>query len=292
MSSRFASCDGSRISARVHLFFGALFCPFFSLRRRSSMNRLACISMVVALVLCEEVRAACAGSAQASPLYRLYSAGGTDHFYTPSKAEADGALAQQYKFEGVRTRVFTTQVPDSVRLWRAWSSIGSDHFYTTNEATARSTANYVVEDENPIYVYPTQLCGSIPFYRMYSSTDHFYTADPAERASLAGIGYTDEGIEGYVFAADVASDPGPDSDSASKSDPASKSTSASSGTSTSAKSDDAAGTTLFFAGPARTSKLDTLPTTSTTGGAFSRLHHLSTCAVPLVILVVLYAAVA
>jgi hypothetical protein len=144
--------------------------------------------------------------------------------------------------------------------------MGSDHFYTTDEANARSAANYVLEDQNPIYVYPTQLCGSVPFYRMYSSTDHFYTADPAERASAAGIGYTDEGIEGYVFAADVASDPGPDSDSASKSDPASKSTSAtsaSSGTSTSAKSDGAAGTTLFFGGPARTSRLDdTLPTTS------------------------------
>lgn len=42
-----------------------------------------------------------------APLYRLYSSGGTDHFYTMSPAERDNAVAHDgYTYEGIAAYVF------------------------------------------------------------------------------------------------------------------------------------------------------------------------------------------
>ena len=54
-----------------------------------------------------------------------------------------------------------------------------------------------------MFIYPTQQCGTVPFYRLFSQglSDHFYTTNETERNSALGAGYQDEGVEGYVFAA-------------------------------------------------------------------------------------------
>lgn len=69
---------------------------------------------------------------------------------------------------------------------------------------------YINESEDfadPIYMYSSQICGSIPLFRMYSNDmkDHFYTADAGERdRTIADGGYADEGILGYVLPANAA----------------------------------------------------------------------------------------
>ncbi|KAJ7486917.1 hypothetical protein FB451DRAFT_1026358, partial [Mycena latifolia] len=138
------------------------------------------------------------------PLYRAYSDGASDHFYTTDLAEYNSAVAGGgYTAEGVRLLVFTTQVAGSVQFIRLWNGDKSDHFYTTNATEAKSavTGGYVIEDKTPMYIYPTQICGSVPLYRSYSQTgtDHFYTIDAAERDGAVGSGWAYEWIAGYVF---------------------------------------------------------------------------------------------
>ncbi|KAF8187917.1 hypothetical protein K438DRAFT_1457153, partial [Mycena galopus ATCC 62051] len=61
---------------------------------------------------------------------------------------------------------------------RLYSGVGSDHFYTTNEteaALAVSGVGYTIENLTAMYIYTTQLWGSVPLYRSFNPTvaDHF-----------------------------------------------------------------------------------------------------------------------
>ncbi|KAJ6616785.1 hypothetical protein B0H10DRAFT_2035750 [Mycena sp. CBHHK59/15] len=170
------------------------------------MNTFACFFVALITVLVAEVRADCAGASQAVPLYRDWNSAISDHFYTTDLAEYNSANAGGYTPEGIRSLVFSTQVAGSVqfiRLWNGNTGVG-DHFYTTNatEAQAATGGGYVIENKATMYIYPTQLCGSVPLYRLYSQggTDHFYTISATERDGAAAGEWTYEWIAGYVFA--------------------------------------------------------------------------------------------
>ncbi|KAJ7097390.1 hypothetical protein C8R44DRAFT_683573 [Mycena epipterygia] len=217
--------------------------------------RMSFASFFVAfIVFAAQVRADCAGASQAQPLYRDYSSGGGDHFYTTDLAEYNSANANNgYSPDGIRALVFTTQVAGSVKFIRLYNADVTDHFYTTNatEATDAAAAGYAIEDKATMYIYPTQLCGSVPFYRSYSAggTDHFYTIDAAERDGAVSSGWAYEFIAGYVFdPAGLASSAGAASQPASKPAPSSSAAVAKSSatTPTSASSAPPSGPTVTF----------------------------------------------
>ncbi|KAJ7486928.1 hypothetical protein FB451DRAFT_1554084 [Mycena latifolia] len=145
----------------------------------------------------------CAGASQAQPLYRDYSSSLGDHFYTTDLAEYNSANAAGYVPEGIRALVFGSPVAGAVQLLRLWSADAGDHLYTTSASEAQAATEppytYVFDSGPAMYIYPTQICGSVPLYRLHSGDlrDHFYTIDAAERD--AAVGYADEGITGYVF---------------------------------------------------------------------------------------------
>jgi hypothetical protein len=66
-------------------------------------------------------------------------------------------------------------------------------------------SNGYVKETNAARVFATQALGSLPLYRLWSSTvgDHFYTtsAEEAETA-LVSDGYSYEGVAGYVYGDD------------------------------------------------------------------------------------------
>jgi hypothetical protein len=115
--------------------------------------------------------------------------------------------APDYILQGVAAYVFGTQEESTVPFYRL--STTSDNFYTISE-TERASAlanGYVVPPNNPVtYIYPTQICGSIPFYRLYhaAKTDNFYTTLESERLEFIADGYTDIEIAGYVLPATAA----------------------------------------------------------------------------------------
>ncbi|KAJ7476253.1 hypothetical protein B0H11DRAFT_2158451 [Mycena galericulata] len=159
------------------------------------MKALASFLSVIPLLALE-----CPCASDAVPLYRDYNPTIIDHFYTVEAITTNAVANLQYNAEGVSMRVFSTQVPGSVRFYRLYSAAATDHFYTTNPTEAADATGYAIEDML-MYIYPTQMCGTVPIYRLYYSagTDHFYTLSAAERDSAEAGTYTYEGIAGYAF---------------------------------------------------------------------------------------------
>ncbi|KAJ7788626.1 hypothetical protein B0H14DRAFT_3892320 [Mycena olivaceomarginata] len=120
------------------------------------------------------------GNPNDSVFYYVMTSPGTDNFYTSVLAEVTSAVNDDgYVFGGVAARVFLT--PEF--------------------SLSLSTGGYIDEGISA-YIYPSQICGSVPFYRVYNSaaTEHFYTINETERDSLLGSsGWADEGIAGYVL---------------------------------------------------------------------------------------------
>ncbi|KAF9446350.1 hypothetical protein P691DRAFT_708792 [Macrolepiota fuliginosa MF-IS2] len=131
----------------------------------------------------------------------MYHAGITDHFYTTDVAEADHAVnVLGYSSDGVAGLIFPTQLPGTVPFYRLYNEAIFDHFYTTSNPPNVSgyTLNGVAG-----YVYSDTACGGIPFYRMWSgpATDHYYTSTPTELDSAEKVGYTLDGVDGYILPA-------------------------------------------------------------------------------------------
>ncbi|KAJ7629121.1 hypothetical protein FB45DRAFT_920020 [Roridomyces roridus] len=114
--------------------------------------------------------------------------------------------AQGFTFLGVTARVFTTQETSTVPLYMVYlvtNGAVSDHIYTIDQGEYQALLEIGYRDEGiQAYVYPTQICGSVPWYAVYNAaaTEHFFTTDEATRASfLATAGWSDQGIVAYVL---------------------------------------------------------------------------------------------
>jgi hypothetical protein len=152
------------------------------------------------------------GSGDTVPLYRYWN--GIEHFYTTNGLEIGSTTAGTlgnygYTCESIQCYVNKTQVSGTVPLYRYWN--GTEHFYTTNgneigTTTAGTLGNcgYTCEGIQ-CYVYQSQANGTVPLYRYWNGTEHFYTTNGNEIGTVivgaAGNGYTCEGIQCYVLPA-------------------------------------------------------------------------------------------
>ncbi|TFK39659.1 hypothetical protein BDQ12DRAFT_722493 [Crucibulum laeve] len=146
----------------------------------------------------------CGDPTASVPFFRLYNAGGTDHFYTTNTAERDSFISLYgYVSETAPGNIFRTQQPSTVPLYRLYNAGVQDHFYTTS-TTERDTfinSNGYTSEGIAGYVYPNQICSSQPLYRLYRavSVDHLYTTSSSEYSSQQSAGYRGEGIRGYIL---------------------------------------------------------------------------------------------
>lgn len=131
-----------------------------------------------------------------SKLYRYWSQGCGDHFYTTNKNEIQ--RGSHYHLEGIQCMVFDSQQPGTVPLYRYYNSNNCDHFYTINWNELKEGADGYKYEAPAGYVYSNQVTGTIPWYRYWCSAigDHFYTTDP-NNEKLEG--YSAEGIACYVL---------------------------------------------------------------------------------------------
>ncbi|KAK0495992.1 hypothetical protein EDD18DRAFT_1353611 [Armillaria luteobubalina] len=106
-----------------------------------------------------------------------------DHFYTTNAAEMQRAVTTlHYKAEGQTGLVFGFQAPVLSHIPPHWLGY---------------------KDEGIVgYIYPKEMCCSVPLYRLYHDKpvrDHLYTEDSKEIDSAKRLGYTYEGIAGYIL---------------------------------------------------------------------------------------------
>lgn len=142
------------------------------------------------------------------PLYQLWNASLSDHFYTTSEAEKNQYIAtKKYEDQGVVGYVYDSQVTGSVPLYRLYSVSATDHFYTNNEtqrAQAKAGGSRYVDEGVTGYVLAAPASGALPLYQLYSSgyPDHYYATQEWARSSAKASfrAYIDQGNAGYVFA--------------------------------------------------------------------------------------------
>ncbi|KDR77652.1 hypothetical protein GALMADRAFT_138724 [Galerina marginata CBS 339.88] len=82
--------------------------------------------------------------------------------------------------------------PGTVPLFFIQSSTTRDVTFTLNGSTNGNIVGYV---------YPTQICNSVPLYAaaQVPLADHWYTTILAEHNELLGLGWADQGILAYVL---------------------------------------------------------------------------------------------
>jgi len=137
-------------------------------------------------------------------VYRFYNVRTGTHFYTADPAEmarVRDTMASTYHLEGVAYAVNSANTGNSSPLYRFFNVVTGTHFYTADTAERDrivATMGGTYHLDGPAYnVCPTNVVGSTTVWRFYNmrTGTHFYTADPAEKASvqtnLGGIYHLD-----------------------------------------------------------------------------------------------------
>ncbi|KIJ48652.1 hypothetical protein M422DRAFT_97814, partial [Sphaerobolus stellatus SS14] len=153
----------------------------------------------------------CGDPCEAIPYVNYFFPAWTDSFLvTTADFTFTALLSEDVRYMGVRAYMFPTQQPGTVPLY-GFSQNDVDRMFVLALAdgseppsptgyqpgTSPLTGNNIAG-----YFYPTQVCGSVPLYQLFSSqiTDHFYTTDEQERQLLISENlYADLGIIAYVL---------------------------------------------------------------------------------------------
>jgi hypothetical protein len=142
------------------------------------------------------------------PVYRFYDFINGSHFYTASGPERDAVadnMPGQYSYDGIAYTIDVANPANSTPLWRFYDVATGTHFYTADAAEkARiiATLGYRYRLDGPAYnVSSTDVTGSVTVYRFFNMRNgtHFYTADPAEKASVQNNMAGTYSLDGAAF---------------------------------------------------------------------------------------------
>ena len=127
-------------------------------------------------------------------VWRFYNAKKNTHFYTANEAEKNNVVAtlsRTFQLEGVGYTIRSAAPANAAPLHRFFNRKTGTHFYTVDpaektrvETTLASTYTY---EGIAYYVASGAATGATPVYRFFNKKNqtHFYTADPAEKATRA-----------------------------------------------------------------------------------------------------------
>jgi len=145
------------------------------------------------------------------PVYRYYSGGTSDHFYTTNAAEIGttqhGVSGNHgYTSEGVGFYLAESAADGYNPVYRFWNPRNRDHFYTADENEQNGVHVHGYQAEGVIgYIATSQIEGTIPVHRYWNSgaSDHFYTTNESEigvtQVGASRNGFQYEGVLGYAF---------------------------------------------------------------------------------------------
>ncbi|HEX8974736.1 MAG TPA: S8 family serine peptidase [Patescibacteria group bacterium] len=141
------------------------------------------------------------------PVYRFWSNSKQHHFYTISKTEKDGVIANDpsWRYEGIGYLAYASQQPGTMPVYRFWSQQKQGHFYTISQSEKDSV---IANDPSwkyesvAFYAYETQQANTTPVYRFWSDRKqgHFFTISVDEKNSVIANdpSWRYEGIAYYV----------------------------------------------------------------------------------------------
>ncbi|KAJ7043766.1 hypothetical protein C8F04DRAFT_1229241 [Mycena alexandri] len=152
----------------------------------------------------------CGDPADAVPFYSLFNSATVDYYYTADAGLVDTVFPAPsgYALQGVAGLVFVTQEESTVPFYRLHQLLANsvnNNFFTTN-TTERDLAiqqGFSLTPTDPLtFIYPTEICGAVPFYRVFNpgAQANFYTTSESRRLDfIANQGYEDLGIAGYIL---------------------------------------------------------------------------------------------
>ncbi|KAJ7587483.1 hypothetical protein C8J56DRAFT_786603, partial [Mycena floridula] len=117
------------------------------------------------------------------PLYRAYAASVTNHFYSTDVDAINIRIGNgEFLLEGIAAQVYEMQEGSTVPLFWLHNSAAIDNIYTTSTTEKAAFINQGLTDEGTIaYIYPPQICDSIPFYCLNKpGVDNFHTTSISE----------------------------------------------------------------------------------------------------------------
>ncbi|KAJ7831189.1 hypothetical protein B0H14DRAFT_1184804 [Mycena olivaceomarginata] len=147
----------------------------------------------------------CGEVSELVPFFEVYSPSLTLHYYTTFDFNVTAYITgDTAMFLGVAALIFPFPDTSTVPFYTLRSTTHSAYFFTANETErTQALANGYTNWNTAGYIYPEQICGSVPLYRLHlvaTNSDYMYTTSTAERDdAIFNKGFTYEGIAGYVL---------------------------------------------------------------------------------------------
>ncbi|KAJ7207420.1 hypothetical protein GGX14DRAFT_366332, partial [Mycena pura] len=147
----------------------------------------------------------CGDPSAAVALNIFFNSGTVDYFLTPDSSVSSGT--GPYDLQGIVGFVFVTAEPSTVPFYRLHKTVGDQdiNFWTTSTSEANSAVQEGFDSDQAdplLHIYPTQICGAVPLYRVSNSgaQANFYTTSESQRQDfITNMGYQDLGIAGYII---------------------------------------------------------------------------------------------
>ncbi|KAF7374127.1 hypothetical protein MSAN_00294000 [Mycena sanguinolenta] len=146
----------------------------------------------------------CGDPTDALPFYRvLLPSAPTRYFYSSDLTVLNAGFQSGCTLQAVACLMFITQEESTVPMFRLGGA-DQEIIYTANTTELEDALEngFTLTSVDPeTYVYPTQICGSVPFYHLRNAAKkvNFYTVSTAEMQVFIGNGYSTIGIAGYVL---------------------------------------------------------------------------------------------
>ncbi|KDR68081.1 hypothetical protein GALMADRAFT_146572 [Galerina marginata CBS 339.88] len=160
-------------------------------------------------ILGEERRAAdtCADPSLTAIYYQGYSVTRSAHILrTRWVMVSESTTGDEYAIQGAMFRAWEGAQPFTVPLFQLPNGpSATDIIYLPSlNGSAPTAPGFLPPNLNePVaFVYPTQVCGSVPLFVVSNPTftDHWYTTDPAERDALVkNTGWVNGGVVTFVL---------------------------------------------------------------------------------------------